>query len=110
MTSVNDLPAKWRSEINGCAIENCAHCLSLAVALNELEAALAQQAGAADDAARLDWLSQQFRTCTVRMNGDHPWSPGHKVRDLKGQTFRDAIDRAMGAASSGPGGGGEGAS
>lgn len=47
------------------------------------------------DAARLDWVAQQFRTCTVDMSGNHPYAPGAGVRDLRGPTFRAAVDAAM---------------
>lgn len=49
----------------------------------------------ARDAERLDWLASQFRTCTVYMSGMAPWRPNHRVRELCGQTFREAIDAAM---------------
>jgi hypothetical protein len=48
------------------------------------------------DAARLDWLQWQARTCTIYMDGQHPWNlANHKLRSLQGPTLRDAIDAAM---------------
>ena len=51
---------------------------------------------AREDGARLDWLAEGFRTCTVYMSGSHAWFPGHKVRSLHGPNFRAAIDQARG--------------
>jgi hypothetical protein len=48
------------------------------------------------DAQRINWLAEQFKTCTVYMSGQHPWSPtSFKLRNLKGPTFRAALDAAM---------------
>jgi hypothetical protein len=48
------------------------------------------------DAQRLDWLAEQFKTCTVYMSGQHPYAPNNlKLRNLAGPTFRAAIDSAM---------------
>jgi hypothetical protein len=48
------------------------------------------------DAQRIDWLQQQFKTCTVYMSGQHPYAPsGLKLRNLRGPTFRAALDAAM---------------
>ena len=48
------------------------------------------------DAARLDWLGRYANTCTLKMDGQHPWSFAQsKFRDLRGPTFRAAIDAAM---------------
>ena len=46
------------------------------------------------DSERLDWLDQEFRSCTVYMNGDQMFMPGPNVRNLKGRDFREAIDKA----------------
>ncbi|SFQ46854.1 hypothetical protein SAMN05216229_12364 [Geopseudomonas sagittaria] len=52
------------------------------------------------DTARIDWLADQFKTCTVYMTGEHPWRPtSYKLRELNGPTFRHAIDAAMGEAT-----------
>lgn len=61
----------------------------------QLEAAEAECARLRADAERLDWLAQGFKTCTVYMSGQHPWEPSHKVRGLRGPSFRAAIDAAM---------------
>lgn len=48
------------------------------------------------DAERVNWLAEQFKTCTVFMSGQHPWRPNsYKLRELNGPTFRAAIDTAM---------------
>jgi hypothetical protein len=48
------------------------------------------------DAQRLDWIAHQFRTCTVYMSGQHPYSPtGTRLRHLTGPTFRAAIDKEL---------------
>jgi hypothetical protein len=53
------------------------------------------------DAARLDWLAGQFKTCTIAMSGEHPHFPGGPgLRDLRGPTFRAAIDAAIAKDSS----------
>lgn len=50
------------------------------------------------DAERVNWLAEQFKTCTVFMSGQHPWRPSsYKLRELNGPTFRDAVDAAMAA-------------
>lgn len=51
-----------------------------------------------EDRERLDWLAHVARTATVYMDGNHPWNlTGNLyVRDLRGPTFRAAIDRARG--------------
>lgn len=64
-----------------------------------IRALLAERDALARDAERLDWLAEGFRTCTVYMGGDHPWTPGHKVRSLHGPSFRAAIDQARGKES-----------
>lgn len=46
------------------------------------------------DSERLDWLSRNFRTCTIYADGTQPFSPNHKLRTLKGRSFRQAIDSA----------------
>jgi len=58
-----------------------------------LQASIAALSG--EDAKRIDWLATQFKTCTVYMSGQHPWSASYKLRDLRGATFREAIDNAM---------------
>ena len=70
-----------------------------------LREAVAALEAAREDAERLDWLAEGFRTCTVYMSGSHPWVPGHKVRSLHGPNFRAAIDQARGKAEAGQGGG-----
>lgn len=48
------------------------------------------------DAQRIAWLAEQFKTCTVYMSGQHPWFPNSfKLRNLKGPSFRAAVDAAM---------------
>jgi hypothetical protein len=49
------------------------------------------------DAARIDWLGREAKTTTVYMDGRHPWNlTGRlKLRDLRGATFRCALDAAM---------------
>ena len=69
------------------------HILGLCALLTEAAAALE---AAREDGARLDWLAEGFRTCTVYMSGSHAWFPGHKVRSLHGPNFRAAIDQARG--------------
>lgn len=50
------------------------------------------------DAERIEWLAEQFKTCTVDMSGNHPYYPNSiKLRTLRGPTFRLAIDAAMDA-------------
>lgn len=46
------------------------------------------------DSERLDWLEQQFKSCTVYMNGECSFSPSPAIRNLKGHSFRQAIDAA----------------
>lgn len=54
-----------------------------------------QLAAASVDAERVDWLAEQFKTCTVYMDGQHPYYPNSiKLRTLRGPTFRMAIDAA----------------
>lgn len=66
------------------------------IAYSVLEALLAERASLLADARRIDWLERQFKTCTVYMDGQHPWSPNsYKLRELRGPTFRIAIDQAM---------------
>jgi hypothetical protein len=48
------------------------------------------------DAQRIEWLAEQFKTCTVYMSGQHPYAPNSvKLRNLRGPTFRAALDAAM---------------
>lgn len=88
-------------------------CLTILGGLNFVEDALpiarqhieeAEQrarAEQAEDAARLDWLEGKFRTSTVYMSGEFLFSPNHAVRNMKGQSFRAAIDAARGVAGRG---------
>ncbi|MFT8445089.1 MAG: hypothetical protein ABF751_09780 [Acetobacter orientalis] len=46
------------------------------------------------DSERLDWLERQFKSCTVYMNGECSFSPSPVIRNLKGHSFRQAIDAA----------------
>ena len=63
----------------------------------------------AEDAARVDWLGYTCRTSTCYMNGQHPWNMAtYKLRDLRGPTFRAAIDAAMRPAHGAKGGVSEG--
>lgn len=69
----------------------------------ELEAAPQQaQAPGPCDSQMLDWLALNSKTCTVHMNGQHPYKPNHKIMAMTGPTYRDAIRSAMrGAAPQG---------
>lgn len=49
----------------------------------------------AKDAQRLDWLERQFRTCSLYMDGNHRYAPTHGVYNMRGPTFRAAIDAAI---------------
>lgn len=46
------------------------------------------------DSERLDWLERQFKSCTIYMNGECSFSPSPVIRNLKGHSFRQAIDAA----------------
>lgn len=57
------------------------------------------------DAERINWLERKFKTSTVYMDGMHPWHPTHlDLRNLRGPTFRSAIDAAMSAQQAKDGG------
>ena len=49
------------------------------------------------DAGRIDWIARMSKTSTVYMDNQHPWnvSGNYRFNNLRGQTFRDAIDAAM---------------
>jgi hypothetical protein len=75
-------------------IKHGEQCTRYAEAIETLTNALRD---AEADARRLDWLQNKAVTSTVYMNNQHPWnvSGNHRFRDLKGPTFRAAIDQAM---------------
>lgn len=78
-------------------------CVGSEALLMVWQAATARQASELEalrkDAERIDWLADQFKTCTVYMSGQHPWAPNsYKLRQLAGPTFRAAIDAAKGQA------------
>lgn len=49
------------------------------------------------DAGRIGWIARMSKTSTVYMDNQHPWnvSGNYRFNNLRGQTFRDAIDAAM---------------
>ena len=49
------------------------------------------------DAGRIDWIARMSKTSTVYMDNQHPWNVAcnYRFNNLRGQTFRDAIDAAM---------------
>ena len=49
------------------------------------------------DAGRIGWIARMSKTSTVYMNNQHPWNVAgnYRFNNLRGQTFRDAIDAAM---------------
>ena len=49
------------------------------------------------DAGRIDWIARMSKTSTVYMDNQHPWNVAgnYRFNNLRGQTFRDAINAAM---------------
>lgn len=47
------------------------------------------------DTERLEWLEKQAKTCTVYMDGTSIYVIAGDAHNMRGHSFREAIDAAM---------------